>query len=142
MGYDVTLYLGNLWSTDSWREEITNSKGESMQSYEQVAEVDLCCVDNSLHKLMNEMPVSRYYIWQKSDDIENEPKVTNDGYNDFKMFTGNDVKKLYALIMAEQAKDMHEYQGSQGYRRYDMALGMLRNLMENFNNPIVIWYGS
>ena len=142
MGYSVTLYLGNAWTINSLRDDIKNSKSETMESFEQVASMALCSVDGSLHKLMKEMPTSRYYIWQRSDDIEDEPQVTDVCYGDFKMFVGNDVKRLYGLIMEEQAKDIDDYDGAQGYRRYDMVLSMLRHLLDHFDNPIVIWYGS
>jgi len=142
MGYDVSLYLGNDWSMKTIRENILNHDGEPMQSFEQVAEVRLCCVDLSFHNFMSELPTSNYYIWSRATGIDSEPKITSDMYNDFKMITGDKVKEFYTLMLKAQAQSIQEYDGFKGYRRYDMALGMLRSLLENFDRPVVIWYGS
>jgi len=136
MGYDVRMILGNRWNFDSTNKEHLNEDGNIMSSFEVVAEIELCGVGNGLHSLMREQPISTYYFYSQygNDDV-----VKDDCYGDFKMFT--DVKELYQRVMKEQSGAISEYGNHRGYRRYDILLAALKSLLDNFDSPVVIWYG-
>jgi len=115
MGYDLKLYVG----------ELRNGVNEK-NSLDVVAMVDLCGVDTLVSSLINNTGLPVYFY-----DTDGNTRVEFDRYD----------RELSALPIDQVIKIIQKTNRNNPYRRYKVALGILKTIKTTFQNPHVVLFG-
>lgn len=125
MGYDLRLHIGDAPFFDGAHD---NGSKRSPAYLMQIAEVELCVPCNKFYNAIHkEMKKGKYaYIYP-----DGNTKTIEDAYSERLRF-------VPAKVVLEHLKDANK---TENYRRYDMAIALLKVVIEKFTAPVVVPFG-
>jgi hypothetical protein len=126
MGYEVDLYLGEVSDFS-----VLDDKGIKWFSVCSMIDLSKPGYSSNIIKVKGEVPVYFY-------GTDGNTKITEDRYGEKLM-----AVKAQTLLDAleKDFKESKKDYGGKGYRRFEMAVDLLKVFIKRFNNPMAVLFG-